>query len=159
MEFVGKIDLNIHSIGIMGFADKAKMFSHLTHEISFIESAINKLDCNASGVGFCNNNNPLENVIDIFKPMEDSKNILIILTDGVWESQKQAIKSSDYCREVGYEVVAIGFGSADKKFLERISTNSENALMTNLDNLVDSFGSIAQEISQSGGACGLKWNK
>ena len=55
--------------------------------------------------------------------------------------------------------MAIGFGSADKKFLERISTNSENALMTNLDNLVDSFGSIAQEISQSGGASGLKWNK
>lgn len=159
MEFVSKIDLNIHCVGIMGFADRSKMFSNLTHEISFIESAINKLDCNASRVGYGNDNNPLGDAIDIFKYKEDSKNILIVLTDGVWSSQKLAIKSSDYCREVGYEVVAIGFGSADKKFLERISTNSENALMTNLDNLVDSFGSIAQEISQSGGASGLKWNK
>lgn len=159
MEFVSKIDLNIHCVGIMGFADRSKMFSNLTHEISSIESAINKLDCNASRVGYGNDNNPLGDTIDIFKYKEDSKNILIVLTDGVWSSQKQAIKSSDYCREVGYEVVAIGFGSADKKFLERISTNSENALMTNLDNLVDSFGSIAQEISQSGGASGLKWNK
>ncbi len=159
MEFVSKIDLNIHCVGIMGFADRSKMFSNLTHEISSIESAINKLDCNASRVGYGNDNNPLGDAIDIFKYKEDSKNILIVLTDGVWSSQKQAIKSSDYCREVGYEVVAIGFGSADKKFLERISTNSENALMTNLDNLVDSFGSIAQEISQSGGASGLKWNK
>ena len=159
MEFVSKIDLNIHCVGIMGFADRSKMFSNLTHEIFSIESAINKLDCNASRVGYGNDNNPLGDAIDIFKYKEDSKNILIVLTDGVWSSQKQAIKSSDYCREVGYEVVAIGFGSADKKFLERISTNSENALMTNLDNLVDSFGSIAQEISQSGGASGLKWNK
>lgn len=159
LEFIKQIDMKVHRIGIMGFANKSKMFCTLTNNQNETQKAVQHLDCNAGGVGYGNSNNPLSDAIDIFSSQPDTKNILIILTDGVWSYPKDAIRSSDYCREVGYEVVAIGFGSADRKFLERISTNSENALMTNLDNLVDSFGSIAQEISQSGGASGLKWNK
>lgn len=159
LEFIKQIDMTVHRIGIMGFANKSKMFCSSTNNQIEAQKAVSRLDCNADGVGYGNSNNPLSDSIDIFASQPDTKNILIILTDGVWSHPKDAIKSSDYCRQVGYDVVAIGFGSADKKFLERISTNSENALMTNLDNLVDSFGSIAQEISQSGGASGLKWNK
>ena len=159
LEFVSKIDLSVHCVGIMGFSDDAKMFSELTHDAYLVQSAIDRLDCNAMGVGYGNDNNPLQNAIEIFDRRRDFKNILIILTDGVWSSQRKAIKSSDYCREVGYDVIAIGFGGADKKFLQRISTNSESALLTNLDDLIDSFGSIAQEISQSGGTTSIKWTK
>jgi uncharacterized protein YegL len=159
LEFVSKIDLSVHCVGIMGFSDEAKMFSELTHDDYLVKSAIDRLDCNAMGVGYGNDNNPLQNAIDISDRKRDFKNILIILTDGVWSSQRKAIKSSDYCREVGYDVIAIGFGGADKKFLQRISTNSESALLTNLDDLIDSFGSIAQEISQSGGTTSIKWTK
>ena len=159
LEFVSKIDLSVHCVGIMGFSDDAKMFSELTHDAYLVQSAIDRLDCNAMGVGYGNDNNPLQNAIEIFDRRRDFKNILIILTDGVWSSQRKAIKSSDYCREVGYDVIAIGFGGADKKFLQRISTNSESALLTNLDDLIDSFGSIAQEISQSGGTTSIKWGK
>lgn len=159
LEFIKQIDMTFHRIGIMGFANKSKMFSPITNNKDEVQKAVSRLDCNADGVGYGNSNNPLSDAIDIFASRTDNKNILIILTDGVWSHPKEAIKSSDYCRQAGYEVVAIGFGSADKQFLERISTNSENALMTNLDNLVDSFGSIAQEISQSGKVSGLKWNK
>ncbi len=159
LEFISRIDMDVHCVGIMGFANKAEMFSDLTHDVSSVKSAIKKLDCDALGVGYGNDNNPLENAINIFDSKKDTKNILIILTDGVWSSQKKAIKSSDYGREVGYDIIAIGFGGADEKFLQRISTYSESALLTNLDNLVDSFGSIAQEISQSGSVSNIKWNK
>lgn len=159
LEFFKQIDVDVHCLGIMGFADKAKMFCKLTHDRNDIQKAISRLNCNADRMGYGNSNNPLADAIKIFDSLTDTKNILIILTDGVWDYQNKAITSSDYCRKAGYDVVAIGFGGADKKFLERISTNSENALMTNLENLVDSFGSIAQEITQSGGASGLRWNK
>ena len=159
LEFINQIDMTLHRIGIMGFANKSKMFCQLTNVEKEAQTAVTKLKCNADSVGYGNSNNPLSDAIDIFSKTKETKNILIVLTDGVWSYPKDAIKSSDYCRDVGYEIVAIGFGSADKKFLERISTDSENALMTNLDNLVDSFGAIAQEISQHGGASGLKWNK
>lgn len=159
LEFMNKIDLSVHQIGIMGFSDGNRMFCDINKKPKQIKSAIGQLEVNAFNVGYCNANNPLSNAIKIFDGLPDTKNVLVVLTDGVWENPQKAIKSSDHCREVGYDVIAIGFGGADYKFLQRISTQSENALLTNLDNLVDSFGSIAQEISQRGGAAGLTWNR
>lgn len=159
LEFTRIIDLSVHRIGIMGFADNSKMFCHLSAEIKEVHKAIGMLDCNAGRTGYGNSNNPLADAIKLFEHNPDTKNILIILTDGVWSHQKKAIESSDQCRAAGYDVVAIGFGGADEKFLRRISTFSESALLTNLDNLVDTFGSIAQELSQSGGTGRLRWNR
>ena len=161
LEFLGKMDLSVHKIGIMGFADGNRMFCPMSNNPKQIKSAISQLDCNAFGVGWGNDNNPLWNAIKIFDRLSDTKNVLVVLTDGVWDSNacRNAIKNSDHCRKVGYDVIAIGFGDADEEFLQRISTQSENALFTDLDNLVDTFGSIAQELSQRGGATGLTWKK
>ena len=159
LEFTRIIALGVHRIGIMGFADSSKMFCQLSADTEEVQRAIGMLDSNAGKTGYGNANNPLADAIEIFGQQPGTKNILIILTDGVWNYQKKAIASSDQCREAGYDVVAIGFGGADEKFLRRISTFSESALLTNLDNLVDTFGSIAQELSQSGGTGGLKWNR
>ena len=49
------------------------------------------------------------------------------------------------------EIIAIGFGGADKKFLKQIATSDENALMTNLGDLATSFSKIAQVLTETGG--------
>ena len=161
LEFLSKIDLQVHKIGIMGFADGNRMFCQISNKPKQIKSAIYELDCNAHGVGYGNDNNPLLNAIKIFDGLSNTKNVLIVLTDGAWnyDACRNAESDSDHCRDVGYDVIAIGFGGANEKFLQRISTQSENALFTNLDNLVASFGNIAQEISKRSGANGLTWKR
>ena len=186
--FVKQIDLETCAVGIMGFAEKSSMFCNVSHDRNKLARAIGTLEVNGNKVGHGTSNNPLEDAYTKFgnapqtgesskaltsflgfdlnkqekKTITDSdgtKCILVVLTDGEWVKQKQAIKWSDRYREEGHDIIAVGFGCADKKFLERISTSSESALFTDLDHLVSSFGSIAQEIGQSGSVSGLRWNK
>lgn len=159
-------DLGKTRIGIMGFADKARMACEISNDRKSIISGIDGLNiCKVNGdvVGGGNLNNPLQDSYSEFQknnvPKLSSKMILVVLTDGVWSYQKKAIQWSDRYREELMDIIAIGFGGADKNFLERISTSSENALLTDLDHLVESFGNIAQEISQTGGIGGLRWNR
>lgn len=167
MEFVrcmaaNEKDLGTVQIGIMGFADEAKMVCRNSGEIKELKKAIDKISISWSdsypSVGGGNRNNPIEDAYKEFSNIEDTrKKILVILTDGVWGCTQRAIDWSDRYRREGLDIIAVGFGDADEKFLQRISTSSENALLTDLDHLVESFGSIAQEISQSGGTSGLRW--
>ena len=76
---------------------------------------------------------------------------MIILTDGVWDNPKEAIRSADRAKAEGYTIIAIGFGSADWEFLRRISSSDSNAHFISVDEIVSSFSTIAQEISSSGG--------
>ena len=50
------------------------------------------------------------------------------------------------------DIIAVGFGSADKRFLARIATVT---MMTDINSLVESFSTIATELSTSGSAAGL----
>ena len=53
----------------------------------------------------------------------------------------------------GAEIIAIGIGGADHRFLKKVATCDENALMTDLSKLVESFSTIAQVLS-AGNASG-----
>lgn len=157
-------DLGTAQIGIMGFADEAKMVCRNSGETKELKKAIGKISISWSdsypSVGGGNRNNPIEDAYKEFSSIKDTrKKILVILTDGVWGCTQKAIDWSDRYRREGLDIIAVGFGDADEKFLQRISTSSENALLTDLDHLVESFGSIAQEISQSGGTSGLRWTE
>jgi uncharacterized protein YegL len=80
------------------------------------------------------------------------KPIIVVLTDGDWGNQREAINTADRCKREGIDIIAIGFGDANEKFLKRISSVS---LMTNLESLVESFSTIAQELTQTGGVNSL----
>jgi uncharacterized protein YegL len=53
------------------------------------------------------------------------------------------------------EIIAIGFGDADYNFLRQIASCDENALMTDLSNLVESFSTIGQVLAEGGGSASL----
>ena len=148
IEFANKLNLRCTSISIVGFSNRAKEYCSASKDIYAIEKAINIMSADGgtqSPLEFC------------YKKLKDSKDkpIIVVLTDGEWFDQKNAIRTSDKCRDAGIDIIAIGFGEADEKFLRRISTIS---VMTDLENLVESFSTIAQELSQSGSASYLKLN-
>lgn len=147
-EFVSKLNLETSSISIVGFTDSVIEYCSLSKDIKTIEKAIKKMSARGG------TNSPLEFCYKKLQSSED-KPIVVVLTDGEWFDQKNAIVTSDKCKDAGIDIIAIGFGDADEKFLNRISTIS---VMTDLENLVESFGTIAQELTQSGNANSLKLN-
>jgi hypothetical protein len=72
---------------------------------------------------------------------------LVVLTDGVWERQQEAISKAKRCHADKIDVLALGFGGADHGFLEAIASVKEFASFTTLTELSGTFSKIAQAIN------------
>lgn len=77
----------------------------------------------------------------------------MVLTDGCWSNTVTAVTAAHRCHKDGIEVMALGFGSADYKFLKQIASVEEFAAITDSTNLGGSFSKIAQAIGK--GSAGI----
>ena len=78
---------------------------------------------------------------------ESKCGIIVILTDGIWKAHKdESVQQSRKCRSEGISIFAIGVGQADRAFLGQIATVQNGALYTTVDNLGDTFSTIATVI-------------
>lgn len=151
--FVTELDLSHVSLGLIVFADRV----HVTQEICQNARKLNKgierwSDSMETGdVGWGNSAEPFSEALKILRRLEDPR-FLIVLTDGMWNDQNRAIERASKCRDEGIEIIAIGFGGADRKFLKAIATSDESALFTDLNQLVGSFSKIAQVLTESFGS-------
>ena len=151
-KFVKEIDLSHASLGLIVFADKVKETQGLCQNAKNLNRGIDKWRnlMDSDEVGWGNEAEPFSKAFKIFKDLEDPR-FLIVLTDGVWNDQHGAVKRAKECHKEGIEVIAIGFGEADRSFLKAIATSDENALFTDLNQLVGSFSKIAQVLTEAGG--------
>lgn len=139
-EFVRNINLNNAMVAIHAFSDTVQVMCDLTNDERTLTRAIGNMSLEGANLA-----NPLKQATEVLEPqLACSKPVMIVLTDGMWTSKKNAIKTSDHCRAVGIDIIALGFGGADEEFLKRISTISS---MTDLDHVVEQFGTIAQELN------------
>jgi molecular chaperone DnaK len=152
--FVEKMDLSNASIALMPFADSVKVNQDLTQNAKKLINGIN--EWSIGSVGYGNSTHPFDESLKLLKRQEDPR-FIIVLADGVWSYQNRAIASAKKCAAEGIEIIAIGFGGADKKFLRTIATSDENALFTNLEGLVGSFSKIAQVLTETGGSGKIKF--
>ncbi len=136
---------NFH-IGILAFSDQEARLKECSSGRS-VQSAISGL---CVGLGYGNEDIPFRTAKRMMKP-DDDKKFLVLLTDGCWNSPGEAIVQADEIKAAGVEIIAIGFGGADHEFLRAVASCDENALMTDLSNLVESFSSIGQVLSEGGG--------
>ncbi|MBR4226186.1 MAG: Hsp70 family protein [Candidatus Methanomethylophilaceae archaeon] len=75
--------------------------------------------------------------------------IIIIQTDGRWEkNMNEAIRQSRECRDAGIPIFALGFGDADRGFLNQIATVDNGGLYTTVENLGKTFDTIATAIKE-----------
>lgn len=149
-EFVAKLEEGNIKIGILAFAEKVKCVLPLNADFNNINAVISKLsDVN---VGSGTSAEPFTNALDMLKgglfKNEDKVCYIIVLTDGVWAHQKRAISAAKKCHKSGIEIIALGFGNADYKFLKEIASVDEFASITSLNELSSSFSKIAQAIGE-----------
>jgi uncharacterized protein YegL len=140
-EFINKLDLDFNEIGIIIFNNNSYI---LTRAINDENVLFNKIDSIYSNGG--TNANPFDDIYKLLKNVNNKK-YAVVLTDGQWFRQEAAIKKAHKCHREGIEVVAIGFGGADRWFLQEIASSDEGSIFTTQEGLVDSFSTIAQEIN------------
>jgi len=150
--FLEKIDLSHFSVGIMAVADRTKMLVDLSQNAVEIEKGIDSLSrCYSVGGG--NDGQPFTDAKNRLNSLEGAK-FLIVLADGQWSHENYAISEAKQCHAASIGVIAIGFGHANKNFLQQVASCDENALFTDLSKLGESFSTIAQVLTQSSGGQG-----
>ncbi len=147
-EFVSQCDLTTTSVGLISFSDSVYVDQPATQNIKEITNAIRHLEIGRTGYG--NVGHPFDVIYELCKNTNGIR-YAIVLADGVWVHQEKAVKQAQRCHSVGIQVIAIGFGGADRKFLARIASSSEQSLFTDLSRLTEAFSTIARELTETGG--------
>ena len=147
-QFVNQCDLTTTSIGLIVFSDKVHLEQTATQNNKKIMDAIGRLPSVNTGSG--NDTDPFD---EIYQCFSRSSGICyaIVLADGRWSHQREAIIKAKRCHEEGIEIIAIGFGGADREFLKRIASSSEQSFFTDVNKLVETFSTIAQELTERSG--------
>lgn len=152
-QFVRELGSANAKIGLLSFADKVRLVVKPTENEKQVIQAIRSIHVGEVGIG--NSAEPFTDALSILKrrlfTKEDIARYLVVLTDGAWNNPTQAITKAKQCHAEGIEVIALGFGSADKAFLERIASIDEFASLTDLSELSGSFSKIAQTIGDGSG--------
>ncbi|WP_103339978.1 Hsp70 family protein [Amycolatopsis sp. CA-126428] len=146
--FVGQCDLSNTSIGLIGFSDRVLVCQTATQNAGAIGRAIEGLDVGTTGYG--NRAHPFDALYDDLVDAPGAR-YAIVLADGRWAEQDRVIPRAARCHTAGIECLSIGFGSADREFLSRIASSSEQSLFTDLHRLTESFTTIARELAEGRG--------
>lgn len=147
--FVSQCDLSSTSVGLISFSDRVLVEIEACQNARRITGAINGLDIGRTGYG--NDTHPFD---EISRRMQRVTGLryAIVLADGVWSDQPRAVRQAKKCHGEGIEIIAVGFGGADRAFLRQISSSDENSFFTNLNALAETFSTIAQELTEGGGS-------
>ncbi len=150
--FVSQCDLSATSVGLIEFSDSVRVTQGDTQNNNAITRAIRHLNIGATGYG--NDGQPFDDIYNRLQKATGSR-YAIVLTDGMWVNQGHAIQRAQRCHQAGIEIIAIGFGGADRAFLQQIASSSEQGFFTDLSRLTETFSAIAQELTESASATGV----
>lgn len=150
LSFVEQCNLATTAVGLLSFADHVRHDIQATHDKQAIIQAIEQL---APGrvTGYSNNTDPFD---DLYSLLSDfwHQRYAVVLTDGAWSRPALAIEKARRCKEAGIEIFAVGFGEVDQSFLAQIASSAEMGMLVDMNQLVEAFSAIAQEIGETGEA-------
>ncbi len=159
--FVSNCNLETTSVGLISFSDTVAVDQRATRNNGAIMAAIDQLAIGKTGRG--NLAHPFNEIFDHLQPVAGNK-YAIVLADGVWVGQRRAVTAARRCHAVGIQIIAVGFGKADREFLRKIASSDEQSFFTDLSRLTETFSTIARELAESpaGRAGGrvrdVRWN-
>ena len=162
-------------IGVIFFSDKNHVILEPTNDYGRVREAIDRARADACGLGYGNEADPLGFCYDevlaqsgvlsakasttagLIKGMakrarralgkQDRYTCLVVLTDGIWYNQNFSRASSRNLADHGVDVVAVGFGSADEKFLRDIATKDDYAALVGVNALQETFTKIGRSLA------------
>lgn len=142
-DFTRKFPNTEIEFGVLLVSDSCRWVIHPTTDLNAVRNAIRSVKVGDTGYG--NSAHPFNYIREEFASREDMIRYAIVLADGVWSNQERAISAAKDCHRNEIDIIGMGFGSADKRFMKEIS--SVDAIMTTDRELSASFGKIAQSLS------------
>ncbi|HKM13910.1 MAG TPA: Hsp70 family protein [Candidatus Methanomethylophilaceae archaeon] len=144
--FVNEVSDEFTRFALIVFGDKTKVVRDLTMDRYAITSSIKSIKVNMAGRG--TDATPFEQAKNLFEG-KTGANVIIVLTDGIWGNRNRAVHQVMECRTEGISTIAVGFGEADRSFLRQIATVEEGGIFTTLEQLGETFGTIATVVKSS----------
>lgn len=138
------LELDCVKIAILDFADRSRWVCGFTDDSLKLENAIDSL-CVGGVCGICNDETPLSRHGHKFENSKATK-IIAVLTDGVWNDQNSEMYAASKLKKSGITIYAVGFGGADRTFLEQIASPN-CARKIDLRELRSTFKEIASSIA------------
>ncbi len=132
-------------VGLISFSNEITIHAEATDNVRKLQAALNRLEAD----GTTNLSDALELARDRLLEV-DRRRYVVILTDGYPDSTESAVSEAAVARGEGIEIVAIGFGDADRDYLRRLASTEEGSIFARQGELVKTFGHIAKVISQGG---------
>jgi molecular chaperone DnaK (HSP70) len=151
--FLQNIDLGHCSMGVVAFSDRVLTKLMASQNAGKIEKAIDGLTVCETGID--NAAHPFDEILQLLKNVK-GRRFAVVLADGVWSRQELAVDRARACHREEIDVIAVGFGGADEEFLKAIASADEAGLFTSMGQLVDTFSTIAQVLTESSGTGGQK---
>jgi molecular chaperone DnaK len=142
LAFLNNCTLSSMSVGLISFSDSVKVDSIAGQNVELIEQALKHMECWGA-----NSAHPFSEIRQLLGMRKGSR-YAIVLADGQWQNQEEAVRQARMCHELGIKIIGIGFGSADKEFLRRISSADQESIFIDMNALVETFSTIAQEFSE-----------
>jgi len=134
------------SIGLTSFNGAPYLNISACRKKKKIESAIDKLVAS----GGTNMKPAISLTHDQLKNTEGSR-FIVILSDGATYDEEGAEQAAKECHNDNIDIVTIGIGNADKKFLGKIASLEKANIFSKRGDLIKDFERIAQVISTTGG--------
>ena len=144
--FVSHVDLTTTAVGLIAFSDSVLVELMASQNATDIGKAIGRLSIGRTGGG--NAGDPFSE-FQALLDRRDGRRVAVVLADGIWHDQPLAVQRAKRCHAAGIDIVAIGFGHADRLFLDQVASSTENALFTTLYSLTETFTTIARELTES----------
>ncbi len=147
--FVEELDLRLCSVGLAVTADRVRLLCAPTRDSELIHSAIDALEIGMHRLGFGNSAHPFDLIYETLEPYSDEHVVALILADGIWYKQEIAIAQAKRCHAAGINIVATGFGTADKRFLNAVASTKEASIFTQVEELGSTFSRIAKVLTSA----------
>jgi molecular chaperone DnaK len=146
--FVSQVDLTTTAIGLIAFSDTVVVELLESQNATEIAKAIADMRVGRTGGG--NAGDPFEEIRALLEG-RPGRRVGIVLADGIWHDQALAAERARRCHESAIDIIAIGFGHADRLFLDQIASCTENAFFTSVYALTETFTTIARELTEGAG--------
>lgn len=144
VSFFNEFDMEYVEAGIVNFSDRSLIYQPLTHDAKTLVHKINNWKINGNNLGYGTSGEPFTNALKVLNTSKNDIKYIVVLTDGYWGNQLGAIERAKQCHRSNIEVIALGFGDADKKFLEKIASRTDFASFTDISQLESTLTGIAK---------------
>lgn len=134
------IDLNIHRAAFVTFETYVRLHCHLTHDGYELVGAINSIN---SGGG-TNMSEAFSVARQELRNRESNATpLVIVVTDGMPDSQTSATQEADKLKSSGIKIAAIGAGDVDHRYLSSLASTAQDYYpIEDMNGLADAFKSI-----------------